>query len=247
MHLANLPAAFDGVRLIHISDLHCSPIVLERYLREVIRHVNEQEPDFVVITGDLITGGTLYARRVAGVLAGLKANDARVACLGNHDFGIYHPRGHGHMRQLSGYLSRRLFDAGVHTLRNQHAIFQRDGQAIQFVGVDDLWSGSYDPLAAFADARPDLPTIALIHNPDSADELLEMGADWVLSGHTHGNGAGRSRLRDAVFPVEKKELVGGHYSMPHGDLYVNRGLSYARRLWPNKRPEITVFTLRGAT
>ena len=66
----------------------------------------------------------------------------------------------------------------------------------------------------------------------------------MLSGHTHGNAAGERRLRDAVFPVQKPHFAAGHYRLNGADLYVNRGLSYARRLPLNKRPEITVFTLR---
>jgi hypothetical protein len=246
MPLPNLPKAFRGATLVHISDLHCSPIVLERYLREVIGHVNAERPDFVAITGDLVTGGTKYAKRVAGLLSQLEARVARVACLGNHDFGICHPNGHGHRRQLPGYITRRLFDAGVHVLRNQHAIFRIGGEAIQFVGVDDLWSDRYDPVAAFAEAAGDMPTIALSHNPDTAHRLVDEGAHWVLSGHTHGNAAGENRLRDAVFPVQKKRFAAGYYLLDGGHLYVNRGLSYARRLRLNRRPEITVFTLRCA-
>ncbi len=166
MPLPKLPRELEGAKLIHISDLHCSPIVIESYLRQIIEHINDEQPDFVVLTGDFLTGGTHYANRVVRLLGRLQAKVARVACLGNHDFGIYHPGGHGHMRQLPGYLSRRLFDAGVHTLRNQHAIFRVGGAAIQFVGVDDMWADSYDPELAFAEAQKDLPTIALAHNPD---------------------------------------------------------------------------------
>ena len=244
MPLPALPPVFEGLRLVHISDLHASPIVLERYLRQCIEHVNDLAPDFVAITGDFVTGGTHYAKRIARILGGLEARIARVACLGNHDYGIVHPRGHGHMRQLPGYLSRRLFDAGVHVLRNQHAIFRRAGHAIQFVGLEDLWSGLYDARAAFAEAHPHMPTIALSHNPDSAPDLIARGAHWVLSGHTHGSAAGENPVRDAVFPVAQKHFFAGHYPLPAGHLYVNRGLSYARRLNLNKRPEITVFTLR---
>jgi uncharacterized protein len=244
MPLPNLGDGLVGAKLVHISDMHCSPIVMEGYLRQIIRHINDEKPDFVAITGDFITGGTHYAKRVARLLSELKASGARLACLGNHDFGIYHPRGHGHMRQLPGYIARRLFDAGVHTLRNQHAIFRRGGDAIQFVGVDDMWSDDYSPDAAFAEAEKGVPTVALAHNPDSAHHMIALGAHWVLSGHTHGNAAGVSRLRDAVFPVEKKHYHAGCYDIDGGHLYVNRGLSYARRLQLNKRPEVTVFTLR---
>lgn len=243
MPLPNLPPPFEGKTLVHISDLHCSPMVLGRYLNQVLAHVAEEKPDFVAITGDLITGGTSYARRVAHILTRLPASIARVACLGNHDYGIYHPSGRGLMRQLPGYLSRRLFEAGIHVLRNQHAIFTLGGHAIQFVGVGDMWSDDYNPEAAFAEAHDDLPTIALAHNPDSAADMADRGAHWVLSGHTHGNCAGENRIRDAVFPVESKLFAGGYYPLDDAHLYVNRGLSYARRFNLNRRPEITVFTL----
>lgn len=247
MPLPKLPAAFEGAKLVHISDLHCSPIVLGRYLQSCIEHINEENPDFVAITGDFITGGTYYARRVSQLLSGLQAGVARVACLGNHDFGIYHPRGHGHMRQLSGYLSRRLFEAGVHVLRNQHAIFRRGGSAIQFVGTDDLWSDSYDPHGAFAEAHDDLPTIAITHNPDAARQLVGLGAHWVLAGHTHGSDMWqRGPMVNSVFPMTHKDLNAGHFVLGEAQLYVNRGLSYARRTHLNRRPEVTVFTLRRA-
>jgi len=246
MPLPDLPKPFEGKTLVHISDLHCSPMVLGRYLVQVLAQVAAQNPDFIAITGDLITGGTYYARRVASILAALPASIACIACLGNHDHGIYHPSGRGLMRQLPGYLSRRLFEAGVHVLRNQHAIFTLDGQAIQFVGIDDMWSNHYDPAAAFADAHTDLPTIALTHNPDAAMDVAARGPHWILSGHTHGNAAGENRLRDVVFPVDSRHFAGGYYALDNAHLYVNRGLSYARRLNLNRRPEITVFKLTKA-
>lgn len=242
MPLPRLPHAFVGKKLVHISDLHCSPLVLGRYLKQLLDQVAAQEPDFLAVTGDLITGGTFYARRVAKLLGDLPVSVAKVACLGNHDYGIYLPSGRGRMRQLDGYLHRRLFEQGVHLLRNQHAIFKIGDDAIQFVGVEDLWSGQHNPDAAFAEAH-DLPTIGLAHNPDNAHELAARGASWVLAGHTHGNRMGDSALRDAVMQGESKLYAGGYYPLPNGRLYVNRGLSYARRLNLNRRPEITVFRL----
>ncbi|MFW6155280.1 MAG: metallophosphoesterase [Planctomycetota bacterium] len=247
MPLNDLAEPFVGRKLVHISDLHCSPMVVPRYLRQVLDRVAAEEPDVLVITGDLVTGGTAYARRVAGMLASVPAKVARVACLGNHDYGIYHPSGRGHMRQLSGYLTGQLHQAGVQVLRNQSLTVHLDGHALQVVGVEDAWSGRYDPETAFADARAGMPTIGLTHNPDGAADLVERGAHWVLAGHTHGNKAGDSALRDAVLPVESEVYAGGYYSLDGAHLYVNRGLSYARRLNLNKRPEITVFTLQRAS
>jgi len=246
MPIEGLAEPFVGRKLVHISDLHCSPVVLTRYLRQVLDRVTAEEPDMLVITGDLITGGTAYARRVADLLATVPAKVARVACLGNHDYGIYHPSGRGLMRQLPGYLTDQLHQAGVQVLRNRSLTLHLDGHALQFVGVEDAWSNRYDPEAAFADARQGMPTIGLTHNPDCAQDLAERGAHWILAGHTHGNKAGESALRDAVLPVESRIYSGGYYPLDGAHLYVNRGLSYARRFNLNKRPEITVFTLKCA-
>ncbi len=246
MPLEGLAEPFVGRKLVHISDLHCSPVVVTPYLRQVLAQVAAEKPDVLVITGDLITGGTAYARRVAGLLAAVPAKVARVACLGNHDYGIYHPSGRGHMRQLSDYLTDQLHHAGVQVLRNRSLTIHLDGHALQVVGVEDAWSGRYDPETAFADARADLPTIGLAHNPDCARDLADRGAHWILAGHTHGNQGGQSALRDAVMPEESETYAGGYYPLDGAHLYVNRGLSYARRFNLNKRPEITVFTLRCA-
>src|SRR5260221_11835717 len=73
MPLRNLDPAMVGMKIVQISDLHYSPMVWARYLSQYIEWINQLEPDVVVVTGDLITGGYRYADRVAKILAHLKA------------------------------------------------------------------------------------------------------------------------------------------------------------------------------
>jgi hypothetical protein len=247
MPLPGLGEGFSGGTLVHISDLHCSPIVLEQYLNHCVDEVNKLAPDFVAVTGDVITGPKQYARRAARVLRRLSPKVATVACLGNHDYGMFHPRGLGEARGLAEYVAEQLCRAGVFVMLNESRVFRRNGAAIQFVGVEDFWSDRYDPIRAFEMVSADLPTIALCHNPDAAWHVAYWGADWVLAGHTHGSGKTDTRLRDLILPTTHKDLLAGQYSLGGGKyLYVNRGLGYARRMNLNARPEITVFTLRQA-
>lgn len=246
MALPNLGAGFEGATLVHLSDLHCSPIVLERYLHRCVEVVNSLDVDFVAITGDFITGMVPYARRVGRILSHLQPRVASLACLGNHDYGILHPRGLGAARGLAERVAEYLCRADIFVMNNEPRQFHRDGATLQFVGVEDYWSSRYNPYLAFELADRSLPTITLCHNPDAADELIRHGANWVLSGHTHGTPVDENPVTHALIPSQCKAYSAGHYRLEGGDLYVNRGLGYGRRVNINSRPEVTLFTLTRA-
>jgi hypothetical protein len=247
MPIAGLGADLDGATLAHISDLHCSPIVLERYLGRCVEAINELEPDFVAMTGDFITGPAHYARRVAGVLGGLHSRIATVACLGNHDYGMLHPSGLGTMRGLARHVTERLSHMDIFVMRNESRIFHKGDASLQFVGLEDFWTSFFNPHEAFELVRPGVPTIALCHNPDAAPLLGDFPASWILSGHTHGSPLPTGKVGTKVLPSKNRQFAAGHYELPDGAtrLYVNRGLSYGRRMNLNSRPEVTLFTLRS--
>lgn len=247
MPLRGLAPEFEGSTLAHVADLHCSPLVLESYLNQCVGVINELNVDFVAIAGDFITGPKCYARRVARILSQLRPKVAVVACLGNHDYGIFRPTGWGSMRGLSHYVAEQLCRADLFVMLNESRVFRRDGASIQFVGLEDLWSPRYNPEMAFDRVDPHLPTIALCHNPDAAHDLADRGAQWVLSGHTHGTAFNSTRLRKLALP-STYHYYAGRYELGQGrSLYVNRGLGYGRRVNLNSRPEITLFTLRASS
>src|SRR3712207_4314948 len=78
MPFQGLDPALAGLRIVQISDLHYSPVVLQRYLIQYLVWVNELKPDVVVITGDLITGGYRYAHRIATILSHLKTTHGTI-------------------------------------------------------------------------------------------------------------------------------------------------------------------------
>jgi hypothetical protein len=249
MPLHNLGRPFDGARLVHLSDLHCGMLVREKHLRRHVEIVNALDADFVAITGDFITTGSRrYARTVAKVLGDVKAARGVVACLGNHDYGRWHPKGWGEVKGIADYLSERLTNAGISVLRNASRKFVVGEAMLQFVGLEDYWSGQYDAEVAFEKVDCEHPVIALAHNPDAAPQLAAMGAEWILSGHTHGKATPDTRFWDIVYPTRYKQFIGGRYALGRGSLlYVNRGIGNAWRVRAMHLPEITLFSLRNAT
>jgi hypothetical protein len=247
MVLPNLGAGLCGTRLVHLSDLHCGPLMRDRHLRSLLEKVNSLDPHLVVVTGDFLSTNTrFYARRVAELLGGLTPRVETLAVLGNHDYGLYHP-GQKTARGLADYLGDQLAGNGVRVLINDTRRYLKNGSKLQIVGLGEFWTEHFRPNIAFDDVDPDIPSVALVHNPDATPRLAEMGANYVLAGHTHGRVLPQSGLYKMLFPTLHQNFAAGHYEIAENrHLYVNRGLGPSRRICRNTRPEITLFTLRDA-
>ncbi|QOV89354.1 metallophosphoesterase [Humisphaera borealis] len=245
MHLAGLDPALEGVRIVQLSDIHYSPVVGQRYLVQFIRWINDLQPDLVVITGDLITGGYRYAHRVSTILSHLHAKNGVICTFGNHDYSVYGKSHPGESTRRGDYLEKCLLDRGLIVLRNQTHYLRRDGahKPVAIVGLDDEWTGNIDPEKAWAGVDPSLPIICLNHNPKNARELLPYPWQWMLAGHTHGRQLGVSRFGKRFNGHRRREFTHGHYDIDGRHLYVNRGLSYGQRVLDWCRPEVTVFKL----
>jgi predicted MPP superfamily phosphohydrolase len=245
MPLPNLDPAMVGTRIVQISDLHYSPVVWQRYLVQFIKWVNDLEPDMVVVTGDLITGGYRFAHRVATILSHLHAPMGVVCTLGNHDYSIYGKNGSPEGNRRADYLAECLTSRGLIVLRNQTMLVKKpDAQRpLAIVGLDDEWSGHIDPRKAWTGVDASLPIICLNHNPANARELLEWPWQWMLSGHTHGRQLATSAIGKRFNQHRRREFTHGYYDVQGRHLYVNRGLSYGQRVLDWCRPEVTVFKL----
>jgi uncharacterized protein len=178
VQLPELPLAFDGYTIAHLSDVHVGSLFRGSRLAALIRRVNRESPDLAALTGDYVTTGNRFHREVGEALGGLRARDGVLAVLGNHDnFGDREPL-------LSCFRER-----DIQVLANsRHSIerVQPDGSRVvlEIVGVDDVYTRRADVDAALADAAKP-PLLGLAHDPRLFDALAQRGVALVLSGHTH--------------------------------------------------------------
>ncbi|HEX8324458.1 MAG TPA: metallophosphoesterase [Tepidisphaeraceae bacterium] len=237
MPMKRLDPAFEKFRIVQMSDLHYSPMVWKRYLQQFVHWVNDFQPDLVVVTGDLVTGGQFWSTRVAHILKQIKATHGVVCTLGNHDYSMFGKRMPRHGMNRADHLADALRDAGLIVLRNEVLRIRHNDcvTPLTIVGLDDEWSGAIDADKGFAGVSEGEPVICLNHNPANALELMHYPWQWMLSGHTHGRQlTGRMR----------REYTFGYYPLGDRHLYVNRGLSYGQRRKRWCRPEISIFRLR---
>lgn len=235
--LPGLGPAFDGFRIVHLSDIHHGRHVPVKLIAEGVAAANAAEPDLVAITGDFVTGGPRFVQPCADVLRDLTAPEGVIAVLGNHD----HWAG-------ADTVVETLAGAGIRVLRNEHRVLVRGHDRLAVIGVEDLWTGGPDLDRAIDGLDAGVPRLLLTHNPDLIEELPEHGIGLALSGHTHGGQIGVPVLQGLAAPSR----YGGKYAAglvagPTTRVYVNRGLgTVGLALRILCRPEVAVLVLRPA-
>jgi predicted MPP superfamily phosphohydrolase len=232
-----LPKGLDGIRIAQLSDLH---LPANRGAAErTISLIRAERPEIVVLTGDQCETADGIAE-LSAFVSEARGSVAMLAVLGNWDY-----RG-GSVGEVAGLAYEA---AGAILLVNRHAIIQRGGAALAFVGLDDLLSGKPDLAAASAGVPGDAPVVLLAHEPGPADDPLPAGVPspiLTLAGHTHG---GQIRIPGlpARTPIGSGRFLAGWYQAAWGRLYVSRGIGTAdiraRFFCP---PEVPIFRLRSA-
>jgi hypothetical protein len=238
--IANLPAAFENFRIAHLTDLHAGQNVPISYLSRAIDRVNAAECDCVAVTGDLITHDPDAIDPIVNVLSQLHA--PTIVTFGNHD---YNPNGGlpGGVTELVDQLAPKLRRIGCTVLRNQVTVLQRNGSRLWVAGLEDLYTTRFFPQVAFAGVPINEPKICLSHNPDGTQRLLPFKPDLILSGHTHGGQVRLPLWGAIILPVSNKKLDQGRFILPHGQLYVSRGVGFLMRVRFDCRPEIPIVKL----
>jgi hypothetical protein len=168
----DLPRAFDGYRVAHLSDVHVGAFCPRARVDRWVDLVNARGVDLVALTGDYVTSGVAFHADIAASLTRLRGKDGVVAVMGNHDyFGDGEP-----MMSL-------LKAGGVVMLRNQSRAIARGGEHMMIVGVDDTRTRRADVALAMNDVSG--AALVLAHDPELFPALAAAGASVVLSGHTH--------------------------------------------------------------
>jgi predicted MPP superfamily phosphohydrolase len=244
--IAGLSPAFTGLRIVQLSDFHCSRRVTSAYLSEAVELAQAQNGDVTVLTGDFIHHGFKYITRVADILGRLSAPLGVYAVLGNHDFSVRNALGFRRHRHLHRAVADALTDCGIRVLHNETVPLVRGEAQVHLTGVADLWSRVCDLEQAFAGLCPSVPRVVLAHNPRTVERLDGQRCDLMLSGHTHGGQVNLPGLGRVTLGRKARRFAAGMYRYQNTYVYVNKGVGFGFRVRYGVRPEVAVLTLQPA-
>ncbi|WP_019152993.1 metallophosphoesterase [Robertmurraya massiliosenegalensis] len=235
----DFPAGFKSLKIVQFSDTHLGFQYTLQQLQELIVEINNQKPDILFFTGDLLDEPNKYGEfeRTISILKELEAPLGKYAVYGNHDHGGYGTDIYKNIMEESGFI----------VMLNESIKISNDEDAIYLLGIDDAMLGRPDIREAISNVPDNAYKILLSHAPDLADSASNFNIQLQLSGHSHGGQIQIPFLGALVKPPYGEKYYEGFYTIGEPfplTLYVNRGLGTTRLpfrfLSP---PELTVFTL----
>ena len=250
----DIPEAFDGFRIVHISDLHLSTFddSKERF-KGFIDEINKHKPDLVCFTGDLVTLGKGEAEPYTDILKAIQSQHGVLSVLGNHDFMIYgFNQGIDRDAAVDDLARYQKETLGWNLLRNESIVIEsEDGSRITFMGVDNA---NFSNQGFHTIHRGDLNKamegtdgfrVLLSHDPShwSAEVVPNTDIPLTLSGHTHS-----AQIKIFGWTPAKwsfKEIA-GRYDNGNQTLHINVGLGCTAPIRLGVNPEVTVITLKSS-
>ena len=244
----DLPPYFDGYRLVQITDFHLGSFPPGNdFVQKVVDATNNEEPDMILFTGDLVNNQASEVEPYLDTLGQLHASDGIYSIWGNHDYCEY---GNNHSigalkrnrRMLYGYQE----SLGWHQLMNEHHVVSHGMASIAVIGVENPGQPPFTNRSnlkkAMKGLNPDMFKILLSHDPHHwRREVVGKKIQLTLAGHTH---AGQLKIGKWTPARLAFKEWGGAYRIGEQMLYVSSGIGGSFPFRLGAWPELTVITLK---
>jgi predicted MPP superfamily phosphohydrolase len=231
----NLPPAFHGFTIVHISDVHYGPLVPYWFLKRLFAKVNALDKDLIVCTGDYVSGKNV-PERVDTAWSLLRALDA--------PFGAYSVLGNCD-HWADARRSREQLALSDQDIQGKAIALTKEGGCLWIAGAGDLLEDHIPLDHILENIPPDACRIVLAHNPDSADTEFSERIDLLLAGHTHGGQVNIPWYGIPMLPVKNKTYSFGLKTSPKGHLvFISKGIGWG--IFPGRLncfPEIPIIEL----
>lgn len=210
-----IPKSYEGLKIIHFSDLHYGTTVYLKELEKLVKEINTFNPDIIFFTGDLIDKNYKVSNKeidnITKLLNKIDANIVSYAVKGNHDY--------------TDSYNKIMDNTNFKVLKNEQQLFYyNDITPLLIIGLEDELMGTVDIPKAFENYDENNYTILLTHEPDLYEKTKEYKSDLVLAGHSH-NGQVRIPFIGAVIKVEgAKKYYDEKYLINNTTMYISGGI-----------------------
>ena len=208
----NLPDSLNGLKIIHLSDIHYGTIINKKNLTNLVNKINLLNPDIVIFTGDLYDESIVLnektTKEIIDCLKNIKSKLGKFAVTGNHDYSN---------NSFSDIMNQSDF---TYLQNTSKLVYDENNTALEIIGFDDAWKGNPNYNLTLSDNYK----IVLVHEPDEIDNILPLNVNLVFAGHSHG-GQIRLPIIGALYtPNGAKKYKNDYYEFDNTKMYISYGI-----------------------
>lgn len=216
----NIDISYDGLKIVHFSDLHYKRIITKKRIEKIINEINLINPDIVIFTGDLIDHDSDITDKdieyLKETLSNINSKYGKYAVLGNHDYSI----DINTIREIYNESDFKLLE------NTYDIIYNEENKKIYIGGVS---TGEYnESLFNNFVINEDIYKILILHEPDYIDKLIDLKPNLALAGHSHNGQVNIPYLKKLFLPVNAKKYYEEYYEIDNTKFYVSNGIGVSR-------------------
>lgn len=211
-----IPSSFDGLKIVHFSDLHYKRAINEEKVEKIVKEINLINPDIVVFTGDLIDKDITPTKDdyefLIKSLSKIKSKYGKYSVLGNHDY------------EEKEEILKVFQKSNFKYLENEYDIIYKNSEKLLIGGLGNITYGE-DFIDEISSSETVDYQITLVHEPDVSDEIVKYtNTNLILAGHSH-NGQVRLPIIGAIIkPSYAEKYYDEHYKIKDTNLYISSGI-----------------------
>lgn len=232
---SKIPKSFDGIKIVHFSDLHYGSTAFKKELANIVNKINEYNPEIVVFTGDLSDLNYKLSeddkKTLTKELSKIDAKIAKYAVSGNHDY------------DYNGYESI-MTNAGFKIMHNKsEKVFYKSNESITIKGIPSYLRDKPNVDSIFSEEDGNY-TILLLHEPDAILDIRKYNVDLALAGHSHGGQIRLPFIGALIATKGGEKYYDEYYKVDETDFYISSGIGtsgFKFRFFD--KPSINVYRL----
>lgn len=216
----NISNDFDGIKIIHFSDIHYKRIITKDRIDKIINEINLINPDIVIFTGDLIDQDSNIEEDdityLKEALSKINAKYGKYSVIGNHDYSI------------DIEVLRSIYkESNFNLLENSYDIIYGKNNNKLYIG--GISTGAFsDTVLTKMNYNEECYKIIILHEPDYTDEIISLNPNLILGGHSHNGQVNIPYLKKYFVPTGSKKYYDEHYLVNNINLYISSGIGVSR-------------------
>lgn len=222
----SIPSSFDGLKVLHFSDLHYLRVVDDNMLKKVVEEINLINPDIVIFTGDLIDKdfniNDKQKEQLITLLKSINSKYGKYSIIGNHDY-----------IKDKEEIETIYNESNFILLQNTYDIIYNSENEKIFLGGLDTYSydkADIDKVMNYFKDNDNIDyKIILVHEPDYIDTITsKYDVDLVLAGHSHNGQINIPFIKNFILPYGSQKYYKNYYNVDNTPLYISSGIGESR-------------------